>query len=240
MTASCPGRPREPQRRAHGGADAGGEDAVLGAKSASSRMFGEEQGDPLLEHPAGDGPAHAGRSAGPRGCARPSSSAAAGSPSRSRMAPRSAGTASKSRFRIMLEQLGQRPVLERARSAALLQRWPAPGSAGPAPAASMAGLVLMSESSRAEKIARALGLRLVLLAARSCLGEGQLVLAQRDHVAVAQAPLAGHALAVEQGAVLAAQVGEEEAPLLGGGSRRGGGRATGRAGRCRSPASGRW
>ena len=43
------------------------------------------------------------------------------------------------------------------------------------------------------------------------IGEGEAVLAQRDHVAVAELALGGHPLAVQERAVLAAQVGQERA-----------------------------
>ena len=71
--------------------------------------------------------------------------------------------------------------------------------------ASVAGLVLMSEISRAEKMCVPSGCgscssSVVLVARR----EGEQVLAQRDHVAVAQPRARRHALAVQQGAVLAA------------------------------------
>ena len=127
---------------------------------------------------------------------------AGGVPPRSRMAPRSAGTASKSRLRILSNSSFSGRCSTSSLTALLRvasTRFCRCSSAG-----SMAGLVLMSLSSRTEKTRVPSGSSDVLLALLRA--EGQAVLAERDHVALPEPALVLDGQAVQERPVLALEV----------------------------------
>ena len=139
----------EPERRADGGADAGRDDAVLGAERGvvqDVRQSSETRPGQTLRAMER---LTLGRWAGPRGCARPSPPAAAASPSSSRIAQRSAGTASKSRSMTCrtARGAGGAEQLLAAECRTISTRFCRRSSSAVA-----AGLVLMSVISRAEKM----------------------------------------------------------------------------------------
>ena len=198
----------EPQRRAHGGTDAGGEDRVLALEADVVEDVGDEQGNPLLDGAPGDRAADAteGLSLPARGGLDDRLRGAAleqedGSPlRRHRLEEQVEDEVEELVERPVDDELGGSLAQDREHPVLPLQVDGVDGR----PSGDVAELANGEDT-------RPLRLRLLVLLFLSARGEGEGVLAQGDDVAGSQPPPLLQWLPVEQGPVLAAQVVDEVA-----------------------------